>query len=107
MAWTLSRRVWLLLGLGALLAIFLVYWNARRPAPRVNVVQVRRDSLGSEISSNGKIEPVTPYSLRAKFDGFVDGVTATEGQSVRAGQVLLTLNDKEIQAELDQARAQL
>ena len=66
---TLSRRVWSLLGFAMLLAVVLLYLNGRRPSARVAVVQASRQTLSSSISSNGKVEPIVPYSLRAKFDG--------------------------------------
>jgi HlyD family secretion protein len=104
---TLSRRVWLLLGFAIVLVVFLLYLNSRRPSARVAVVQASRETFRSSISSNGKVEPITPYSLRAKFDGFVDRVIAAEGKNVKKGDLLLTLNDRDIRAQLDQARAQL
>ncbi len=107
MAWTLSRRVWLLLALATVLIGGLLYLNARRPAARVQVVPVARQGVSSEIASNGKVEPVMAYAQRAKFDGFVNQVVSTEGQAVRAGQLLLSMDDKDIQGQLDQARAQL
>lgn len=104
---TLSRRVWFLLGFAVLLVIVLLYLNSRRPSARVAVVQASRETFRSSISSNGKVEPIMPYSLRAKFDGFVDHVIATEGKNVKKGDPLLTINDRDIRAQLDQARAQL
>src|ERR1700726_1409646 len=104
---TLSRRVWLLLGLAMILVVLLLYLNSRRPSARVAVVQASRETFRSSISSNGKVEPIIPYSLRAKFDGFVDRVIAAEGRNVKKGDLLLTLDDRDIRAQLDQARAQL
>jgi HlyD family secretion protein len=104
---TLSRRVWLLLGFAMLLAVVLLYLNSRRPSARVAVVQASRQTLSSSISSNGKVEPIVPYSLRAKFDGFVDRVIAVEGKNANKGDLLLTLDDRDVRAQLDQARAQL
>jgi HlyD family secretion protein len=104
---TLSRRVWLLVGLATLLIALLLYLNERRPAARVAVVQADRENLSSAVTSNGKVEPIAPYSLRAKFDGFVDRVIAVEGTNVKAGELLLTLDDRDMRAQLDQARAQL
>jgi HlyD family secretion protein len=104
---TLSRRVWLLLGLAMVLVVLLLYLNSRRPSARVAVVQASRETFRSSISSNGKVEPIIPYSLRAKFDGFVDRVIAAEGRNVRKGELLLTLNANAIRSQLDQARAQL
>src|SRR5580700_7148602 len=104
---TLSRRVWLLLGLAMVLVVLLLYLNSRRPSARVAVVQASRQTLSSSISSNGKVEPIVPYSLRAKFDGFVDRVIAVEGKNVKKGDLLATLDDRDVRAQLDQARAQL
>src|SRR5580704_8643019 len=104
---TLSRRVWLLLGFAILLGAFLLYLNSRRPSARVAVVQASRETFRSSISSNGKVEPIMPYSLRAKFDGFLDRVVANEGKNVKKGDLLLTLDARSIRSQLDQARAQL
>jgi HlyD family secretion protein len=103
----MSKRVWLVLGGIALAVVVLLYLNGLRPAPQVNTVRVERDNLSSSITSNGKVEPVAPYALRARFDGFVDRVLASEGQTVKAGQLLVVLNDADVRAQLDQARAQL
>lgn len=107
MAGVLSRRVWMILGLVVVCVGGLLYLNGRRPAPLVRVAQVSRTDLTSVIASNGKVEPVAPSTLRARFDGFVSRVVATEGQSVRRGELLLTLDDTQMRAQLEQARAQL
>src|SRR5580704_4132057 len=74
---------WILI---AVLAIaVLAVLALRRQAPAVRVVSVT-------ITSNGKVEPISPTVARAEFPAFVDKVLATEGQAVRGGQVILTLN---------------
>ena len=103
----LSRRVLLILGLVVVCVAALLYWNGRRPAPLVRVVKVVRTDLKSVITSNGKVEPLEPSTMRALFDGFISRVVATEGQSVRKGELLLTLDDTPVRAQLEQARAQL
>jgi len=107
MAGMLSRRAWVILGLVVVSLGGLLYLNGRRPAPLVRVVKVVRADLKSMISSNGKVEPVAPQTLRARFDGFVSRVVAVEGKSVRSGELLLTLDDTQVRAQLEQARAQL
>jgi len=104
---SLSRRVWLLLGAAALLGIVLFYLNGRRPAPRVTLAPLTRGNLISWITSNGKVEPVNPYALRAKFDAFVTAVPAVEGHAVRTGELLVSLDDSALRSQLDQDRAQL
>jgi HlyD family secretion protein len=63
--------------------------------------------LSTSISSNGKVEPIAPYSMRAEMDTYVTRVLATEGQTVHRGQLLVELDDAAELAALDQARAQL
>jgi HlyD family secretion protein len=103
----LSRRLWIIVGLVVVCVAALLYLNGRRPAPLVRVAQVTRTDMKSVIASNGKVEPSAPGTLRARFDGFVSRVLVAEGQSVRRGELLLTLDDTQVRADLDQSRAQL
>jgi len=49
-----------------------------------------------------------PYSLRAKLDGFVGACGGGRRErNVKKGDLLLTLDGRDIRAQLDQARAQL
>jgi HlyD family secretion protein len=73
----------------------------------VQVSGVTREDLISAIISNGKVEPVSAFTARAEFPAFVLDVKATEGQAIRRGQVILTLDATDIRAQLSQARADL
>lgn len=106
----LSRRLWLIVGIvgGALLLTWLfVFLSGLRSTARVAVTDVVRENLSSVVSTNGKVEPVSPETFRARYPTFVTHVSAIEGQQVKKGQPLFTLNDTEIQADLAQARADL
>ena len=107
MNWSAKKWFWLLLVGAVATVIVLVKLSGRQPVPRVAVVQVVRENLNATISSNGKVEPITPYSLRAQFPTFVEKVLAVEGQAVTRGQLLLTLVADDVHAELDRAREQL
>jgi len=52
----------------------------------------------SSISSNGKVEPIAPSTVRAQLDTFIERISAVEGQPVRKGQLLLELNVKDASA---------
>lgn len=107
MNWSAKKWFWLVLAGVVATVIVLVKLSGRQPVPRVAVVQVVRENLNATISSNGKVEPITPYSLRAQFPTFVEKVLAVEGQAVTRGQLLLTLVADDVHAELDRAREQL
>ena len=103
-----SKRKWIISILAAVLAVVVVVVLAlREPAPVVQLVSVTREDLTSTITSNGKVEPISPTVARAEFSTFVAEENAVEGQVVRRGQVILRLDDSDIRAQLSQARADL
>src|ERR1700722_18821128 len=103
----LGRRLWIIVGGALLLTGLLVFLSGRRSTARVAVAEVVRETVSSVVATNGKVEPVSPYSFRARYPTFVERVYAVEGQQVKRGQVLFALNDTDIQAQLAQARADL
>jgi HlyD family secretion protein len=103
-----SKRKWIIAIIAIALVIVLAVLLTRHGhGPRVQVADVTREDLTSAITSNGKVEPVAPLTARAEFATFVTDVKATEGQAVRRGQIILTLDDADIRAQLSQARANL
>jgi HlyD family secretion protein len=101
------RRLWIAVGAALVLTTVLVFLSGRGTTARVSVADVTRQNLTSTVSSNGKVEPVSPASFRAGFPAFVERVYATEGQQVKRGQMLYSLDDKESRAQLAEARADL
>jgi HlyD family secretion protein len=98
----------ILLGVAALVAVIIlaaVVLDGR--GPRVPVVKAMRQDLSSSITSNGKVEPVSPVIARAGFPTFVEKVTVKEGQAVRRGELILSLEAADMRAQLAQARANL
>jgi HlyD family secretion protein len=103
----LQKRIVILLVLAGVSAIFLVWVSGRKPAAKIAAVTPTRENLISSISSNGKVEPISPYVMRAQLDTFVKKIYVTEGQTVKKGQVLLELNVKEAAAQLAETKAKL
>ena len=99
----LRNRILLYLLLAAVLAFVMIELSGRKPAAKISAVMPMRENLVSSISSNGKVEPIEPYVMRAQLDTFVEKVHAKEGQQVRKGQLLLELNVKDAAAQLSEA----
>ncbi|MGA9882808.1 MAG: efflux RND transporter periplasmic adaptor subunit [Candidatus Acidiferrales bacterium] len=98
----------ILLGVAALVAAIIVaavILGGR--GPLVPVVKVTRQNLSASITSNGKVEPISPVVARAGFPTFVEKVPAKEGQSVHRGELILTLEASDMRAQLEQARSNL
>jgi len=103
----LRNRIVIFLVLAAIVAFVLVRLSGRQPVAKISAVTPVRENLVSSISSNGKVEPIAPFVVRAQLDTFVEKVSVVEGQAVRKGQLLLELNVKDAAAQFAEARSKL
>jgi len=103
----LRNRIVLFLLLAVVLAFVLIKLSGRKPAPKISAVTPVRENLVSSISSNGKVEPISPYVMRAELNTFVEKVYPSEGQQVKRGQLLLELDVKDAAAQLAETRSKL
>lgn len=62
-------------------------------------------SIRTIASGSGALEGVACVDISAARQGLIDSIYVEEGDTVHAGQILLTLDDREALAELQQARA--
>jgi HlyD family secretion protein len=107
---TARRRGWIGVGIAAgavVVALLLLGLAGHGQTPDVSVAPVTRQTLENWISTNGAVEPIQPYTIRARLDTFVTGVHVTDGQPVKRGQLLLTLDVTAAAAQLAQARQDL
>lgn len=81
--------------------------NAAPPAPAVSAADVVVKSISQWDSFNGRIEAVESVQLRPRVSGYIDKVNYTDGQEVKKGEVLFTIDDRTYRAALEQAQAAL
>lgn len=103
----LRNRTLLLLVLAGIIAFVLVRISGRQPVAKIAATRPVRQNVIASISSNGKVEPISPYTVRAQLDTFVQKVYASEGQNVKKGQLLLELDVKDVTAQLSAAKSKL
>ena len=103
----LRNRILIFLALAAIVAFALVRLTGRQPVAKISAVSPVRENVISSISSNGKVEPIAPFVVRAQLDTFVEKISAVEGQAVKKGQLLLELNVKDAAAQLADTRSKL
>lgn len=103
----LRNRTLLLLGLAAILAFVLIRVSGRQPVAKISASKPVRQDMQSSITSNGKVEPISPYIINAQLDTFVRKVHATEGQKVKKGQLLLELDVTDAASQLAAAKSRL
>jgi HlyD family secretion protein len=93
---------------GAVVALFLFSgWMMRRTVVAVHAEKVVRQPISSFISTNGKVEPAQNFEAHAAAAGSVKRVLVFEGDHVRAGQLLVELDDTDARAQAAKALAGL
>jgi len=71
------------------------------------LAKVEKGDLAKSVVATGKIEPITKVEVKSKASGIVKRLYVDYGDQVKKGQTLVELDRDEIQARVDQARAQL
>ena len=66
-----------------------------------------RSDLAPSVEVTGTITADDKVAIASKVSGRVEHVAAREGEPVRAGQVVVRLDDRDIAAQVEQARAAL
>jgi HlyD family secretion protein len=103
----LRNRILIFLALAVVAALVLIKVSGRQPVAKISAVMPVRQNVVASISSNGKVEPISPFVMRAQLDTFVEKIHVVEGQAVKKGQPLLELNVKDAEAQLAEARSKL
>ncbi len=97
------------------LAVAGLWFGQRQPAPAtraqtaipVRVVSVVQQNVPRYASAIGSVLSLHSVEVRPQVEGVLTQVLVKEGQWVKEGDLLATLDDRAIRANLDQARAEL
>lgn len=77
------------------------------PAANVSTTHAARRDLSAWISSNGKVEPVEPHIIQSRLTTFVENISVKQGEVTKPGEILLTLDAKDLNTELAHTRDDL
>lgn len=77
------------------------------PPPFVQVATVATRAVPNAVELPGRIEAVRSAEVRARVDGIVERRLFLEGADLPAGAPLFQIDDKEVRAQLQQAKANL
>ena len=111
-------RRWIAAAIVLVAALLLVFGPGRklwtREAPKaaaapsvpVTTTQVASETVPIARSGIGTVMTVATVTVRSRIDGQLDRVEFKEGQDVKAGQVLVHIDPRTFQAQLEQAQAQ-
>jgi len=100
-------RVWIPIAILVVVIALIGAYTLRSRPLSIRFATVTRTDLSSTISTNGKIEPVANFEAHAPASSSVRRLFVSGGDHVRAGQLLLELDDSEARSEAARAEAQV
>lgn len=113
------RWIWIIL---ALLLIGLLVWRIHASATAttltggrfgqngvltVGVAKASTGDIALTLNALGTVTPLATVTVRAQVSGTLNKISFTEGQMVKAGEVLALVDPRSYQAALDQAKGNL
>ncbi|MBZ5575554.1 MAG: efflux RND transporter periplasmic adaptor subunit [Acidobacteriia bacterium] len=90
-------------------AVVVLGWGILRKTtpPSIGFTRVRRATLTSTLPTNGKVEPFEWQAMRAERAGILGRVAVRDGQTVAKGEVVATISDPSIQADIQAGEARV
>ena len=102
-----TSRVWLPIAVIALVVVVIGLFTFRSHPVSIRYAEVKRGSITSSISTNGKIEPVRNFEAHSPMQTSVVKVWVAQGDRVKPGQLLLELDDSGARSDAARAAAQV
>ena len=107
-ATTQKSRIWLWVGAGVLLVVvFFVARSMTRDRMPVHAATASRAELFSTVPTNGLVEPVKNYEYHSPLATSVATILVQQGDHVKAGQLLMQLDDINARARVATAESAL
>ncbi|WP_232729808.1 efflux RND transporter periplasmic adaptor subunit [Paenibacillus phocaensis] len=105
----LFKKKWFWGALVGLVVIVLVAANLAGlgRAAEVRTAEVNMGKIVEQIFTNGKLEPGQTTTVYAPVSGVVEAVKVKQGDTVKKGQVLLTLSMEQVKDQLEKERINL
>ena len=94
--------------IASILMLFAATAAAQAPAPAqasVEAVRVTSKAVDRQVKLPGEFQPYLAVPIYAKLPGFVKRVAVDRGSTVKQGQVLVTLEAPEMQAQIAEAQS--
>lgn len=101
----LRQRRGLIAAIAITLSVVLLGIGYRLLGPRLPAHTVSRNDLVQTIVASGRVETPQRVDIGSQITGTVAAIPVAEGQVVKARQLLISLEDSEAQAAVEQARA--
>jgi len=102
----MKKKTIIIIGVVVVIAVFVVInlMSNGGKATNVNAAMVEKQSLTEKVSASGRIQPKTKVDITSEFSGEIIALLVSEGQQVKAGDLLVVMDTIQIKADVSQAR---
>ena len=101
-----KKKKWIIFGGGGTLLVLLIVANILRDntsAIKVETENVTRQSVIHKVNASGRIQPKVEVKISATSSAWIDSITVNEGDDVKKGQHLISLDRKQLLANYNAA----
>lgn len=104
-----SKKLWVIIVLICVVAGGFYYYKSKGATTTANYTTgtVTRGNISSVISATGTINPVNYVDVSTNVAGILESVSVQENQHVTKGEVIATIDSRQLQATADDAKATL
>ena len=103
----MKRKNWMMLGGGALLLAGLAGWKMFGPSSEGEALYttevVHRQDLRESVTANGEIQALTKVNVGTTVTGEIKAIHVKDGQTVKVGDLLVTLDQERFKQDLTRA----
>jgi hypothetical protein len=78
-----------------------------RPSVPVNIDTVQRGPMPVRVDAVGMVQPVASVALKTRIDAQIEKIFVADGAQVKAGEVLVKLDSRQIEAQIKQTEANI
>ena len=102
-----KKKILIISGVVAIVVIIIAANVFRKDDSAINVEieEVQKGTVIHKVNASGKIQPVREIKISATTSAWVTKITVKEGDHVKAGQLLITLDAKQHLAATEQAQS--
>ena len=99
-------RTWILIGMGGVAVLGSIGWagfHNAKTIPEFTVDVVKRQALKDSVAANGEIQPKTRVNVGVQVTAAIKEIHVQDGHWVKAGDLLVTLDQERYRQALNQA----
>lgn len=101
------KKKWLLTSIVFVVLVVIIVLIAKGPKTSTNFIKIERGGVVAEVSVTGSVKPAHSLDIAFERSGRIASIRANVGDKVNKGQYLLTQENGDVFAQVQQAQAQL